>query len=271
MHTQIPTDGDLIDSLTVLYVDDNPSIAELTADAMEQARRGLTVETAFDGESALSLLADADFDGVISDFLMPGMDGLELLREIRSDHPRLPFVLFTTEDARAVASDALEAGATDFMEKTTGTQQYELLANRIAMAVDARRATERASDADDLVHSFLDDVLDTCEEGLLVVDAGGDVAWANRAATDYFGLVRAEVLGRAEDQLVRGFMQSAVDDGVAFAETVLRTPADGSTTEWTWTRGSEPETTRALRHWRDPITSGRYGGGHVHHFVAVQP
>ncbi|MFB6175738.1 MAG: response regulator, partial [Halobaculum sp.] len=76
------------------------------------------------------------------DYEMPGEDGLELLASVRETHPDLPFVLFTGEGSESVASDAISAGVTDYLQKGSGTEQYTILANRISNAVSRRRATE---------------------------------------------------------------------------------------------------------------------------------
>jgi CheY-like chemotaxis protein len=81
---------------------------------------------------------------------MPGKDGIEFLQAVREAYPDLPFVLFTGKGSEAVASDAISAGVTDYLQKQSGTEQYELLVNRIRNAVQARREAERADRKDEL-------------------------------------------------------------------------------------------------------------------------
>ncbi len=82
---------------------------------------------------------------------MPGIDGLEFLQAVRERYPDLPFILFTGEGSETVASDAIAAGVTDYLQKGSGTEQYELLANRIRNAVRARREDERADRQEQLM------------------------------------------------------------------------------------------------------------------------
>lgn len=84
----------------------------------------------------MAALADAEFDCVVSAHEMPGRNGIEFLELVREEYPDLPFVLFTGKGSEAVASDAISAGVTDYLQKGSGTEQYELLANRIVNAVD---------------------------------------------------------------------------------------------------------------------------------------
>lgn len=63
---------------------------------------------------------------------------------IRQHYPDLPFILFTGRGSEEIASDAIAVGVTDYLQKGTGTDQYEVLANRIENAVAHHRAAQRA-------------------------------------------------------------------------------------------------------------------------------
>lgn len=66
---------------------------------------------------------------------MPGQNGIEFLETDREEYPNLPFILYTGKGSEEVASDAISAGATDYLQKGSGTDQYQLLANRTPNAV----------------------------------------------------------------------------------------------------------------------------------------
>ncbi|WP_255150229.1 GAF domain-containing protein [Halorarius halobius] len=132
------------DPIRVLHVDDEPGFAEMAADMVEEVEGRLTVETATSGSEALDRLDD-EVDCVVSDYQMPGIDGIELLEAVRDSHPDLPFVLFTAHGSESIASDAIAAGVTDYLQKGGGPEQYELLVNRVTNAVDQYRASQRAA------------------------------------------------------------------------------------------------------------------------------
>jgi PAS domain S-box-containing protein len=127
-------------SVRVLHVDDDPEFLAVAAAHLERADGSFEVLTAEDAATGLDRLAETDVDCVVSDYRMPGADGIEFLERVRAAHPDLPFVLFTGEGSETVASEAISAGVTDYLQKGTGTAQYEVLANRVRNAVERRRA-----------------------------------------------------------------------------------------------------------------------------------
>ena len=131
--------------IRVLHVDDDPQFTDLTATLLERDDDRFVIETATSAGEGLEMIEDGHPDCVVSDYNMPGMDGLELLEAIRDEHPDLPFILFTGKGSESVASDAISAGVTDYLQKASGTERYELLANRIRNAVQSRRTTRRAA------------------------------------------------------------------------------------------------------------------------------
>lgn len=131
-------------SISVLHVDDEPSVADLTGTFFERQNDQFAVETATSADEGLEMINDRPPECVISDYDMPGMDGIEFLQAVREEYPDLPFILFTGKGSEAVASEAISAGATDYLQKGTGSEQYELLTNRAQNAVQARRETQRA-------------------------------------------------------------------------------------------------------------------------------
>jgi PAS domain S-box-containing protein len=180
------------EDISVLTVDDNRNLGELTAESLERAddRFNVTVETsAMDG---LDRLETDRVDCVVSDYDMPRTDGIEFLRAVRDEHGDLPFVLFTGEGSERVASDAISAGVTDYLQKGSGSDRYELLANRIRNAVAGNRAEQQAADR---LHE-LQQVLKTVPTAVARVDRGGEIVYANREAQKNLGVESMEMVGR---------------------------------------------------------------------------
>lgn len=114
--------------LRILVVEDNEVNQEVLSDLLELA--GVIVTTASDGVEALQILSTQDFDCILMDVQMPGMDGYEVTQRIRSD-PRIAHVPVIAVTANAMASDrerALEAGMSDHIAKPIVVKQlFEVL------------------------------------------------------------------------------------------------------------------------------------------------
>ncbi|MFD1646051.1 PAS domain S-box protein [Haloarchaeobius litoreus] len=183
--------------IDVLHVDDDPQFAALVSAFLERRGERFRVHTETDPETVLSLIQDGEtaFDCIVSDYDMPGLDGLELLEQIRVDHPDLPFVLFTGHGSEAIASDAITAGVTEYLQKGGGSEQYTVLANRIQQVVErywAERYTDRARQA-----------IETAQGGINILDEDGHIQYVNRAAADLLGYERDQLLGEHWKTLYR--------------------------------------------------------------------
>ena len=110
-------------SSRILVVDDQRANVEMMAGVLRG--RGYSVFTALNGEQALEQVREVRPDLVVSDILMPGMDGYELCRRLRasSDTALLPVVLVTSLDAQAERIKGLEAGADDFLSKPVNWEE----------------------------------------------------------------------------------------------------------------------------------------------------
>lgn len=166
--------------LTVLSVDDDPDFAGLTAAFLEREDDHIDVLTASNPTDALELFRAHDVDCIVSDYEMPGMDGLSFLESVRRIDESIPFILYTGKGSEEVAGDAISAGVTDYLQKATGNEQYALLANKIRNSVAQSRAEyERRLTIDRMTDALIEvdedwrlTTVDSRAEAIYEMDAG---------------------------------------------------------------------------------------------------
>ncbi len=105
----------------VLVVEDDDVLRFLVAKALRSA--GYEVEAAADGQEALQLLGTRTFEVVLSDISMPGMDGVEMLRQVRALDFDLPVILLTGQPRLETAIQAVESGALRYLQKPVPTAE----------------------------------------------------------------------------------------------------------------------------------------------------
>ena len=101
--------------MNVLVVDDEPAVRGSLRRAL--GLEGYEISTADDGEDALEALAEYDFEAVILDIAMPGIDGIEVCRRVRRSGDRTPILMLTARDAVDDRVAGLDAGADDYLSK----------------------------------------------------------------------------------------------------------------------------------------------------------
>jgi putative two-component system response regulator len=122
----------------VLVIDDEPIIRELIAEILADA--GHDVAAAASAEEGLLRLGDREVSIVVSDIVMPGLTGLELLEEVRARRPSLPVVLVTGAGTHAMLSDALARGASGLVMKPFSHAELQgAVATALERVADAER------------------------------------------------------------------------------------------------------------------------------------
>ncbi len=131
--------GALMESpIKVLLVDDEQTFVESLAKVLR--RRGMAVHTAYDGESALAAASGEEFDVIVLDLTMPGMDGVATLQGLRRRDRLTPVLLLTAHAEVERATQALREGAADFLLKPCPVDEL------VAALEDARERKASARD-----------------------------------------------------------------------------------------------------------------------------
>jgi DNA-binding NtrC family response regulator len=105
----------------VLLVDDEEDFIDTLSQRLEV--RGLKVTGATRGAEAVELVDKQEFDAIILDLAMPGMDGLETLKRIRENHPEAEIIILTGHASIKTSIEAMKLGAEDYLEKPVDMQE----------------------------------------------------------------------------------------------------------------------------------------------------
>ena len=178
--------------IRILYVDDDPDLNDMVTTFLEGEDDRLRVHTATSADEGLGTIAEVGVDCIVSEYDIPGMDGVEFLEAVRETYPDLPFVLYTDTGSEEVAAAAISAGVTDYLQKDRGTDQHAILANRIRKAVSTQWS---ATDAEGGRHR-LERVLKTVPSCVVQLDREGRFVFANDRAVEVLGLRESELTDR---------------------------------------------------------------------------
>ncbi|CCQ37631.1 receiver/sensor box histidine kinase [Natronomonas moolapensis 8.8.11] len=189
---------DASESIRVLHVDDEPGFAAVAADCLQRESGRLAVETAEGTDEGITHLRDHRVDCIVSDYDMPGEDGIEFLERVRGVDPDLPFVLFTGKGSEEIASDAISAGVTEYLQKETGTGQYAVLANRIENAVEQYRTKHEIEASQKRLSLFIEQ----SPLGVLEYNEDFEIVRLNERGEEILGYAEAELQGHTWQKLV---------------------------------------------------------------------
>ncbi|KUG11626.1 sensory transduction histidine kinase [hydrocarbon metagenome] len=169
--------------ITVLFVDDEPMLLELSKRYLETTGK-FRVDTATSAQAALGKLEVSPYDAVVSDYQLPGMDGITFLTVLRSRYPDLPFLFFTGRGREEVVIGAFEKGADCFVQKGGAPKpQFTELMHKIEQAVRHRAAERELRESEQRYHAFFATTKDS------VFITSDDSRWIdfNDAAIQLFG------------------------------------------------------------------------------------
>ncbi len=216
------------DEIRILHVEDEPDFATLTQEFLQRHDDRFEIEHAASAPEGLECLSEARYDCVVSDYDMPEMDGIAFLESIREEYPELPFILFTGKGSEEVASEAISAGATDYIQKEGGSSQYTVLANRIENAVEQYRSSREV----EAQRERLLRVYERITDGFFAVDTNWRYTHSNEEGARLVGKSREELIGERvwdvfpelEDSPFGETLRRAMDEQVTTTEEAYYPP-----------------------------------------------
>jgi len=188
---------------SVLYVDDEPTILAPTKIYLEKHGKFL-VDTATCVDDALAKIRNFSYDVIISDYQMPGTDGIQFLRILRDAGDPVPFIIFTGKGDEEVVIEAYAAGADFYLAKGGNPRaMYVDLINKIEQIVNRRRAEGALKESEELFRTLFNNANDSIflhemtPEGL-----PGRYTMVNDIACSRLGYTREELLHMSPQDIV---------------------------------------------------------------------
>jgi len=178
----------------VLMVDDEPTLLEISSLFLTKMGN-IFVVCSGSADDALTLLTTEKFDAIVSDYDMPGMNGIEFLTHLRKTGNKLPFILFTGRGREEVVIEALNRGASYYIRKDgTPAVLFAELAHIIHQAVIKRHYEEKIRESEQLIHSIFHHLPDAA----YAIDTKGTVLAWNHGMEEITGVHADLVVGKKQ-------------------------------------------------------------------------
>lgn len=179
---------------SVLHVDDEAGFLEVNKLLLEKTGE-FAVDTVQSAPEALKKIAKTTYDAIVSDYNMPDMDGIALLKQIRSEHGNVPYLLFTGKGREDVVIAAVDNGVDYYIQKGTDINaMIAELRHKIKRAIDRRRMKDEL----EMSHQRLENIINFLPDATFVRDISGRVIAWNKAMEKMTGILRNEILGKGD-------------------------------------------------------------------------
>jgi len=177
---------------SVLYVDDDPALLDIGKTFLELSGR-IRIHTVNSVSEALQEIQHRDYDGVITDYEMPHINGIAFLRYVREHYRDLPVILFTGRSREEIAIEALNSGADFYLQKGGDPKsQFAELEYNLLHAIERRKAQEELKESRQLMAN----IIDFLPDATFAINRNNVVISWNRMMEKMTGITAGEIIGR---------------------------------------------------------------------------
>lgn len=178
--------------ISILYVDDEEDLLNIARIILEKTTE-FSIDTKISAKEVLESDTIKSYDVIISDYQMPGIDGISFLKEVRRKYGDIPFILFTGRGREEVVIEAINNGADFYLQKGgEPIAQFAELAHKIRLAFKNKQAEKIISES----QKMLSDIINFLPDATFAIDNSGVVIAWNRAIEDMTGISAENMIGK---------------------------------------------------------------------------
>ena len=185
--------GDTDEGIKILHVDDESFFLDSTKAFLERRNENFCVDTAHSAEEGLELIKNGKYDVILSDYQMPGMDGLEFLQDLRDSGNTIPFIIFTGKGREEVAMEALNRGANHYLQKGGDPKSlFGTLAHVIQEEVEKKRTEDALRESEEKYRT----IIEHTGTGMCIIEEDNTLSFVNKEYEKITGYKKKEVVGK---------------------------------------------------------------------------
>lgn len=225
-----------MDKLNVLLVDDDIDIGTFIKIKLSREAPQFSLSYSDSGDGCLEYIRNNSVDCILSDYQMPGMDGMQLLNAVRGMGYEVPFIFLTGQGNEQITREAFKNGADDYFTKDIGFAHFTRITNSIEQAVSRRNAEKERVRAERMLRESEERyrvLFETAHDGIMLME-GGTILDCNKMAAGMFGCTdKSEVIGHSPVEFSPATQPDGTDSGEK-AMKYINAVLDGEPQRFYW-------------------------------------